>query len=32
MRDINTFVHKPIIQNIIGEFDDKFDSNMWIVQ
>ncbi|MDR3291272.1 MAG: hypothetical protein LBT10_03890 [Methanobrevibacter sp.] len=28
MRDINDFVHKPIIQDIFGEFDDKFDSNM----
>jgi hypothetical protein len=28
MREINNFLHKPIIQDIISEFDDKFNSNM----
>ncbi|MDR3223653.1 MAG: hypothetical protein LBT66_08005 [Methanobrevibacter sp.] len=28
MMDINNFVHKRIIQDIIGEFDDKFSSNV----
>jgi hypothetical protein len=28
MKDINHFVHKPIIKDIIDEFDDKFNSNM----
>ncbi|MDR3292226.1 MAG: hypothetical protein LBT10_08795 [Methanobrevibacter sp.] len=28
MRDINHFVHKHSIQDIISEFDDKFSSNV----